>query len=337
MKKYKKKSNGWKLFFAVFFLFGGLGNIGKDAAAALFGIVVGVLCGVWWWTSRGGKETKSGNQSAARERIIWDEQVHFSKGQSDRMKRAILQDMEIVSTGENGAFMIRSSDEGKTYKTTPAQCTCEDFKFRKIPCKHIYYLLIQRYGFDSDKYISYGDNTNVSVKKYQGNIEKVRDYYAIDTETTGFSAIHDKIIEISILKIHDGAVVDEFNSLVSPDMPIPDAASATNHIVDSDVADAPHYKEVAESVARFLPSCIIIGHNVQFDLSFLSAMLYGINTFMDLQYIDTLDLARKKLPDLPNHKLQTVIAHLGITTDNAHRAHDDVKATVEVFERLRGQ
>lgn len=53
--KSKKKSNGWKLFVAVLFLIGGFGNIGRDAVSAICGIVIGVLCGAWWWVSVGGK------------------------------------------------------------------------------------------------------------------------------------------------------------------------------------------------------------------------------------------------------------------------------------------
>lgn len=160
------------------------------------------------------------------------------------------------------------------------------------------------------------------------------EYIALDTETTGLSTENDKVIEIALLKIKDGELVDEYCTLVNPQQHINSRASKINGIYDDDVKDAPLYDEVGEKLAAFLGNCTIIGHNVKFDLGFMGGLLKNVTLAEDVtwNYIDTIDLAKIAYPGQTNYKLQTLVQSLGIETDGAHRARADAIAAWKLFE-----
>lgn len=160
------------------------------------------------------------------------------------------------------------------------------------------------------------------------------DYFVIDTETTGLSHDTDKVIEIAILKISNGKIVDEYCTLVNPQQPISPRASKVNGIYDADVKDAPLYDEVGEKIAAFLGNCIIVGHNVRFDLGFMGGLLKNVTLEEDQTwiYIDTLELSKPAYPTMKNYKLQTLAKELLIDTEGAHRARADALATWKLFE-----
>ena len=168
-------------------------------------------------------------------------------------------------------------------------------------------------------------------------IESVRNYVVFDTETTGLDGKTDRIVEIALLKVVDGRIVDEFCVLVNPERHISACASAVNHIYDEDVRTAPTYDRVGPIVARFLGNCYLIGHNIDFDLSFMPALMKSVHLEQDISWhcIDTVALARKAFPGAPNYKLQTLIKYLKIDTYDAHRARADAVATLELFEKCR--
>ena len=92
------------------------------------------------------------NPSAAQD--IWDTTVHEAPGQSDRMRRAKEQPIQIVRVQKNGIAIVRGST-GILYQTGLGGCTCEDFKRRGLPCKHIYALAIETMGFDTTPYLGW--------------------------------------------------------------------------------------------------------------------------------------------------------------------------------------
>ena len=162
-------------------------------------------------------------------------------------------------------------------------------------------------------------------------------FVVLDTETTGLSAENDKIVEIALLKIAGGQIVDEYCTLVNPDMRIPPRSTKIHGIKDEDVKNAPQYSEVGNAVAQFLGDCTIIGHNVKFDLGFMGGLLKNVVLPEDVtwNYVDTIPLAKAAYPDMPNYKLETLVERLSINTDGAHRARADAIAAWKLFERCR--
>lgn len=160
------------------------------------------------------------------------------------------------------------------------------------------------------------------------------DYVVFDLETTGISRVYDEVVEISAVKVRGGKVVDEFSTLVNPGRHIPSGASQVNGITDQMVAYAPRFVKVLQEFLDFAEGYPLVGHNIaSFDMKFIcrdAEKYYGSVPVND--YIDTLPLARKHLPNLSHHKLTDLASYYGLTTDGAHRALNDCRMNQQVYE-----
>lgn len=160
------------------------------------------------------------------------------------------------------------------------------------------------------------------------------DYVVFDLETTGISRVYDEVVEISAVKVRGGKVVDEFSTLVNPGRHIPAGASQVNGITDQMVAHAPRFVKVLQEFLDFTEGYPLVGHNIaSFDMKFIcrdAEKYYGAVPVND--YVDTLPLARKHLPNLSHHKLTDLASYYGLTTDGAHRALNDCRMNQQVYE-----
>lgn len=168
-------------------------------------------------------------------------------------------------------------------------------------------------------------------------IEKyVSDYVVFDLETTGVNCRNDRIVEISAVKVSGGKVIDEFTELVNPECDIPYYASQVNGITDDMVEDARTFDEVLPDFLSFVGDSILVGHNIHsFDMKFLYREcedIYGETLVND--YVDTLYMARRLVPELSHHKLVDLADYFAISTVGAHRALNDCRMNQIVFERL---
>lgn len=161
-------------------------------------------------------------------------------------------------------------------------------------------------------------------------------YIVIDIETTGLSPVQDEITEIAAIKYRHNRKVEEFVTLVKPEGEISPFITKLTGISKETVADAPSIDEVIEGFARFVGEDILVGHNVAFDISFLSNKLEnccGLGLFND--YVDVMRLSRDKLPFLGNPK-QTVLAkYFSITVEGAHRATVDCEICNKCYQKLK--
>ena len=160
------------------------------------------------------------------------------------------------------------------------------------------------------------------------------DYVVFDLETTGISRVYDEVVEISAVKVRGGKVVDEFSTLVNPGRHIPPGASQVNGITDQMVAHAPRFSKVLQEFLDFTEGYPLVGHNIaSFDMKFIcrdAEKYYGSLPSND--YVDTLPLAKKHLPNLSHHKLTDLASYYGLTTDGAHRALNDCRMNQQVYE-----
>lgn len=159
----------------------------------------------------------------------------------------------------------------------------------------------------------------------------VNTYCVLDLETTGLSYNRNKIIEVGILKVENDIIVDRFSQLINPEVNLDPYITELTGITNDMLIDKPIFDAVLADIIAFIGSDIIIGHNTNFDYKFLQYHSY--NAFSN-KYIDTVQLARKVYPDLPNHKLSTLTAHLHIHQNN-HRAIDDCLATKELYDNIK--
>ena len=165
----------------------------------------------------------------------------------------------------------------------------------------------------------------------------VPDYVVFDLETTGIHPSVDKVVEISAIKVIGGFVDSEFSTLVNPERHIPLAATEVNNITDQMVKDSPTFDIALKDFLKFEGDYVLVGHNIQlFDLKFLyrDAVNYWDQTVGN-DYIDTLPLSRKYLPELRHHSLLDLAAYYNIKIKDAHRALGDCRMNQRVFENLR--
>lgn len=175
------------------------------------------------------------------------------------------------------------------------------------------------------------------------------DYVVIDTETTGLDYEYCDIIEVSAVRYSAGAIVDKFSTLVKPEPYetmndngdwveeyVDDFISNLTGITNEMLADAPEPAEVLPKFMQFIGDSVLIGHNVNFDINFLyDAAERHCGLMLSNNYIDTMRIARKLLPDLKHHRLSDVSAACGVAVSNAHRAEADCLTTAACFEEMK--
>lgn len=174
------------------------------------------------------------------------------------------------------------------------------------------------------------DKPGKKINKY------VSDYVVFDLETTGISTAYDAVVEISAVRVKDGAAVEEFGTLVNPKRPMPFSASMVNGITDEMLKSAPVFEEVLAKFLEFAGDNVLVGHNIHtFDMKFIyrdSKEFYG--KIPDNDYVDTLTLARQYISGLSHYRLVDLAQHYGISPEGAHRALNDCYMNQRVFEAL---
>ena len=158
-----------------------------------------------------------------------------------------------------------------------------------------------------------------------------------DLETTGLSAQNCRIIEIGAVKIHDGQVVERFDTFVDPEGKIPPEITKLTGITQQMTAGAPDELTALQMFFGFVGrrkdggDMLLIAHNADFDTGFIRAAADRHGVPFINPYLDTLALARYLLPDLKNHKLDTVADHYGLGDFNHHRACDDAEMLANIW------
>ena len=161
-------------------------------------------------------------------------------------------------------------------------------------------------------------------------------YTAIDLETTGLDPNFDEIIDIGAIRYRNGNACEKFESLVKPENEIDDFITQLTGITNDMVADAPNIKSILPKFLQFLADDIIVGHNVNFDINFLyDACSNLLNYDFSNNFVDTMRLSRKLFPDLPNHKLSTLIQFFNIQGKNEHRALSDAMCASGCYEYMK--
>ncbi len=184
------------------------------------------------------------------------------------------------------------------------------------------------YGVEANLF----DDTRSLVNNYKGDNKNT--FVVFDVETTGFSPIDDRIIEMGAVKIQDGKVIDNFSEFTDPGFHIPYRITELTTIDDATVAGCPSFDNILDKFMDFCKDSVLVAHNAEFDISFIKSSMHRMGIHFDYEYIDTLELSRYLLPDLKKHKLDVLTSMFNINLENHHRAIDDATATGFVFLKL---
>ncbi len=162
-------------------------------------------------------------------------------------------------------------------------------------------------------------------------------FVVFDTETTGFYAGSDQMIEIGAVKIQNGKILDRFDELIDPHRPLPKKITELTFITDEMLAGKDSEENVTKRFLDWAGDLPMVAHNAKFDISFMKAACtkYGFKEF-DATVLDTMSLARMLHPEWPNHKLQTLTKRLDVPWDEEkhHRADYDAEGTALCFHKM---
>lgn len=159
-------------------------------------------------------------------------------------------------------------------------------------------------------------------------------YCIIDIETNGLSSKRGKITEIAIYK-HDGKkIVDEFQTLINPETPIPYEITRITGITPQMVENAPKFYEVAKDILEITEDCVFVAHNVNFDYNFIHQEFKNLGYSFQRKKLCTVKQSRLLLPGHKSYSLGKICTDLNIKIEGRHRAAGDARATVSLFEIL---
>lgn len=174
-----------------------------------------------------------------------------------------------------------------------------------------------------------------------GEVKNVMRTVVVDVETSGMSAQRGgRVIEIGAVALENGSVVAEFDTLIDTGAEISYGAYRVHGISQDMLCGRPQPEEVWGRFREFVGEAHLVAHNAPFDSSFIRHELALLGIGLPNPWSCTVRLARQKLPQLPNHKLDTVYRYLFGSLPlsvQRHRALDDARLTARVWVELRGK
>ena len=187
----------------------------------------------------------------------------------------------------------------------------------------------------NDRRFRIGDNHTIELLEddWGGRLLKELEFVVVDVEATGAKTPPNRLIELGAYRIRNGRIVDKFLTLVNPEIPIPRFVASLTGISNDMVKKAPVFADVAPRWLDFVSDSVLIAHNAPFDTSFLNhevSRVYPGHRMVN-PHLCTVKLSRRVLPDLMNHRLDTIASHFSIPIVSRHRAGSDALATAEIF------
>ena len=171
--------------------------------------------------------------------------------------------------------------------------------------------------------------------------EGFQKYVVFDVETTGlYPRRGDRIIEIGAVLIQNGAINDEFHSLINISRKISKGAQQVHGITNEMLEGQPTPEQEFPRFKTFIDNAILVAHNARFDMAFLRAEFHRLGLGLAARYKCTLTMSRKLFPQLPDHRLETVaryLIHDELITGQSHRALEDARMTAEIWMKMTGK
>ena len=159
-------------------------------------------------------------------------------------------------------------------------------------------------------------------------------YSIIDVETTGGKFNEEGITEIAIYKFDGIKVIDQFISLLNPEIPIQPFVQQLTGINNKMLSNAPKFYQVAKRILEITDNTILVAHNSSFDYRMMKVEFDRLGYDFIIPQLCTVNLSKKLIPDMESYKLGKLVKSLGIPISNRHRAAGDAMATVELFKLL---
>ncbi len=160
----------------------------------------------------------------------------------------------------------------------------------------------------------------------------LNEYVTIDIETTGFNLEKDNIIELAVCKVKNKRIIDSFTSFINPMKPIHKAVMEITGITDNMLKDADTINIVLNKLVDFIGDLPIVVHNADYVMKFIEA---NTNIKFQNEIIDTLALSKRKLPNLKNYTLKTILEFSGNSEVVLNRLIDYARVLPKIYETLK--
>ncbi len=161
-------------------------------------------------------------------------------------------------------------------------------------------------------------------------------FVCIDCESTGLDPEKDRIIEIAVALFTFQGVLQQYETLIDPECPIPGTSQEIHKISQEMIAGKPKIREALPRILEMIDGHIIVGHGIGFDVSLIASEAQRVQIPSKIKsqpQIDTLRLARL-YGESPVNSLERLRQHFNIQPEGAHRAMSDVIVNIEVFKHL---
>ena len=173
-------------------------------------------------------------------------------------------------------------------------------------------------------------------RRRSGGLTAPEEYVVFDIETTGFDVDKDQIIEIGAVKVQASEPEEHFHVLVRIEQSLPEEIVELTGITDEVLAsEGISLEEAIEGFLEFVDDYVVVAHRASFDCEFVQVACEEceLDDF-DNEAFDTIDLAKRVLPDVPNYRLGTLLSLLNLENEIPHRAKSDADATLRLYRKL---
>jgi len=155
----------------------------------------------------------------------------------------------------------------------------------------------------------------------------------LDCETTGGKAPYHRIIEIGLLVVEEGRLVEKWQTFVDPRVPLPPFIQRLTGISPGMVAGAPEFSDIAEELLSKLEGRTLVAHNARFDYSFLKNEFERAGISYNAKPLCSVKFSRNLYPQFKRHGLSQIIERFGLSIENRHRALDDAEMIYKFFQK----
>jgi DNA polymerase III epsilon subunit family exonuclease len=165
------------------------------------------------------------------------------------------------------------------------------------------------------------------------------EFVVLDVEAVVTPPLPPRIIELGAYRLRSSQILDDFQTLINPELPLPPFITSLTGITDEVLLSAPRFPEVASRWLQFAGDAVLAAHNITFDLSLVNRELAHVfpGRRMRNQELCTVKLAQRLIPELDGHKLDSLAAHFAIPISQRHRAAPDALATAQILIQLLAQ
>ncbi len=156
----------------------------------------------------------------------------------------------------------------------------------------------------------------------------------VDLETTGLDANRNRIIEIGIIRVENGQVVERYSQLVNPECRIPSFIEHHTGISATMIKKAPTFARLLPKVKTLLADGYFVAHNASFDYSFMQAEYKRQGAVYVAPRLCTVRLSRRLFPNFRHHGLDSIISRFGLVCPSRHRALDDAEIVWQFYQMV---